>query len=79
MATTRKNNMRNSRKNNMRKSRKNNTMSGGKRKLSGYMKFANKHRAEIMRSNPGATVPDIGRALGKKWRGLSEAEKKSYA
>ena len=87
MPYTRKNNMRKSRKNNMRKSRKNNTMSGGtlgatsggKRKLSGYMKFANKHRAEIMRSNPGATVPDIGRALGKKWRGLSEAEKKSYS
>ena len=79
MPYTRKNNMRKSRKNNMRKSRKNNTMSGGKRKLSGYMKFANKHRAEIMRSNPRATVPDIGRALGKKWRGLSEAEKKSYS
>lgn len=93
MPNTRKNNMRKSRKNNMRKSRKNNTMSGGsnairgtqsvtsggKRKLSGYMKFANKHRPEIMRSKPGATVPDIGRALGKKWRGLSEAEKKSYS
>ena len=90
---TRRNNMRKSRKNNMRKSRKNNTMSGGseatrgtrsvtsggKRKMSAYMKFANKHRAEVMRSNPGATVPDIGRALGKKWRSLSDAEKKSYA
>lgn len=79
MNNTRKNNMRKSRKNNMRKSRKNNTMSGGKRKLSGYMKFANKHRAEIMRSSPGMKVPDIGRALGKKWRGLSDSEKKSYA
>lgn len=79
MVNTRKNNARKSRKNNMRKSRKNNTMSGGKRKLSGYMKFANKNRAEIMRSNPGAAVPDIGRALGKKWRALSDAEKKSYA
>ena len=52
-------------------------MSGGKRKLSGYMKFANKHRSEVMK--PGMKVPDIGRALGKKWRSLSEAEKKSYA
>jgi len=87
MPYTRKNNMR---KSNMRKSRKQSggtcaprgtqsVTSGGKRKLSGYMKFANKHRAEIMRSNPRATVPDIGRALGKKWRGLSEAEKKSYS
>jgi hypothetical protein len=28
---------------------------------------------------PGMKVPDIGRALGKKWRSLSDAEKKSYA
>jgi len=72
MANTRKN-----RKNNV--SRKNRTMSGGKRKMSAYMKFANKHRAEVMRSNPKMKVPDIGRALGKKWRSLSEAEKRSYA
>ena len=66
---------RKNRKNNV--SRKNRTMSGGKRKLSGYMKFANKHRKEVMK--PGMKVPDIGRALGKKWRSLSDAEKKSYA
>lgn len=64
----------NTRKN--RKTRRNNTMSGGKRKLSGYMKFANKNRSKVMR--PGMKVPDIGRALGKMWRGLSDAEKKSY-
>ena len=75
---TRKNN---TRKNNTRKNRKNNTMSGGasKRKMNPYMKFANKHRAEVMRSMPGAKVPEIGKALGKKWRALSDAEKKSYA
>jgi hypothetical protein len=72
MANTRKN-----RKNNA--SRKNRTMSGGKRKMSAYMKFANKHRKEMMASNPKMRVPDIGRALGKKWRALSESEKKSYA
>ena len=67
---------RKNRKNNV--SRKNRTMSGGKRrKLSGYMKFANKHRKDVMK--PGMKVPDIGRALGKKWRSLSDAEKKSYA
>jgi hypothetical protein len=44
-----------------------------------YMKFANKHRGEVMRSMPGAKVPEIGKALGKKWRSLSDAEKKSYA
>lgn len=73
MANTRKN--RKERKS----TRKNRTMSGGKRKMSGYMKFANKHRAEVMRGNPKMKVPDIGRALGKKWRSLSDAEKRSYA
>jgi len=72
---------RNTRKNNARKNntRKNKTMSGGKRKMNPYMKFANKHRAEVMRSMPGAKIPEIGKALGKKWRSLSDAEKKSYA
>ena len=72
MANTRKN-----RKNNA--SRKNRTMSGGKRKMNPYMKFANKHRAEVMRSMPKAKIPEIGKALGKKWRALSDAEKKAYA
>lgn len=59
--------------------RKNRTMSGGKRKLNPYMKFVKKNRAEIVKSNPRATIPEIGKALGKKWRSLSDAEKKSYA
>ena len=70
---------------NMRKTRKNtrkNNQSGGaskKRRMNPYMKFANKHRGEVMRSMPGAKIPEIGKALGKKWRALSDAEKKSYA
>ena len=67
------------RKNRRSSMRKNQTMSGGKRKMNPYMKFANKHRAEIMRSNPKMKIPDVGRALGKKWRAMSEAQKKSYA
>lgn len=62
-----------------RSTRKNKTMSGGKRKLNPYMKFAKKNRGTIISSNPKATIPEIGRALGKKWRSLSDAEKKSYA
>lgn len=62
-----------------RSTRKNRTMSGGKRKLNPYMKFVKKNRATIVSSNPKATIPEIGKALGKKWRSLSEAEKKSYA
>lgn len=54
-------------------------MEGGKRKLSGYMKFANKVRPELMKENPGMPIPKLGSAIGAKWRALSDAEKKSYA
>lgn len=55
--------------------RKNRTQSGGKRKMSGYMKFANKERKSLS----GMTVPEMGKELGKRWRALSDSEKKSYA
>jgi hypothetical protein len=72
---TRKNNMR---KNNTRRNnRKNNTMSGGasKRKMSPYMRWANKERKSVMTAMPNARVPDIGRELGRRWRALSPKEK----
>ena len=69
MANTRKN--RKERKN----TRKNRTQSGGKRKMSPYMRWANKERKSVMASMPNARVPDIGRELGKRWRAMSDAEK----
>jgi len=60
------------------KTRKN-KQEGGKRKLSGYMKFANKVRPDLMKENPGMPIPKLGSAIGAKWRALSDAEKKSYA
>jgi hypothetical protein len=60
------------------KTRKN-KQEGGKRKLSGYMKFANKVRPDLMKENPGMAIPKLGSAIGAKWRALSDAEKKSYA
>jgi len=60
------------------KTRKN-KQEGGKRKLSGYMKFANKVRPQLMKENPGMPIPKLGSAIGAKWRALSDAEKKSYA
>ena len=54
-------------------------MEGGKRKLSGYMKFANKVRAQLMKENPGMKIPELGKKIGKMWGELSEAEKKSHA
>ena len=61
-----------------RKSRKNNTMSGGKRKMNPFMKFAKHERPKIMKSMPGASIPTIGKELGKRWRALSEADKGRY-
>ena len=52
--------------------------SGGKRPLSGYMKFCNKMRPEILKANPGMEFAKVGKHLGEKWRALSEAEKKRY-
>jgi hypothetical protein len=68
------------RKNRMnRKSRKNNTMmSGGKRKMNPFMKFAKQERPKIMASMPGAAIPAIGKELGKRWRALSESEKTRF-
>jgi hypothetical protein len=58
---------------------KKNKQEGGKRKLSGYMKFANKMRPQLMKDNPGMKVPQMGKKLGEMWGKLSDSEKKSYA
>ena len=60
------------------KTRKN-KQEGGKRKLSGYMKFANKVRPDLMKENPGMKIPELGKKIGKMWGELSETEKKSHA
>jgi len=60
------------------KTRKN-KQEGGKRKLSGYMKFANKVRPDLMKENPGMKIPELGKKIGKMWGELSDAEKKSHA
>ena len=53
-------------------------MSGGKRKMNPFMKFAKQERPKIMKSMPGASIPAIGKELGKRWRALSEADKGRY-
>lgn len=72
--TTRKNN---AKKNSRKNTRKQN---GGKRKLNGYMKFAQKTRPEILRANPSlrSDVVAVARKIGEKWRSLSPAEKARY-
>jgi hypothetical protein len=75
------NRSRRTRKNNTKKnSRKNTRKVGGKRKLNGYMKFAQKTRPEILRANPSlrSDVVAVARKIGEKWRSLSPAEKARY-
>jgi protein involved in polysaccharide export with SLBB domain len=61
-------------------SKKNRTRKAGgaKKPLSGFMKFCKEKRPEVMRENPGIEFQNVGKELGKKWRALSEAEKKRY-
>ena len=48
------------------------------RKPSGFMKFSARERKSVMAENPNIAFADVGRELGKRWRALSEAEKKRY-
>ena len=52
--------------------------SGSKRKLSGFMKFSMKERASVIKENPSIAFGAVGKELGKRWRALSEAEKKKF-
>ena len=48
---------------------------GGKRKLSGYMKFAMGERKKLPKTMKFTAQ---GKELGKRWRALSVAQKKKY-
>jgi hypothetical protein len=52
----------------------------GTRKLSGYMKFAKAERASIVNANPKmrSDVTAVARELGKRWRAMSESDKRKY-
>ncbi len=51
------------------------TQKGGKRKLSGYMRFAAEQRKNMPKTS---NVVSQAREIGKRWRALSEAEKARY-
>ena len=51
----------------------------GTRKLSGYMKFVQSERKNVMSENPNMAFGAVGKELGKRWGALSDAEKKSYS
>jgi len=54
-------------------------MSGGKRKMSAFFKFMKKERPVVLKEKPNLKFTEIGKELGKRWRALSEADKKKYA
>merc|ERR1712113_1368028 len=49
-----------------------------KRPCSSYIHFANAQRNNIRESNPEMSMGEIGKELGKRWRELSDADKKPY-
>ena len=51
---------------------------GGKRAVSGYMKFCKAVRPQLLKENPGISFKDVGKRMGEKWRALSESEKSKY-
>lgn len=51
------------------------TKKSGKRKLSGYMKFTMTERKKLPKT---MKFTEQGKELGKRWRALSDAEKKKY-
>jgi len=49
-----------------------------KRALSAYMFFSAAKRAEIMEENPNFGVTDVAKALGERWKTVSDEEKAVY-
>jgi hypothetical protein len=65
----------------MKKEKKGKTRKSGRSgKVSGYMKFSQKIRPDILKQHPELKTDVIGvaRKIGEKWRALSQEEKNSY-
>lgn len=52
--------------------------SAAKRPLNSYMKFAQKHRAEVVKAHPTWKVTDVAKELGRRYRELSGSAKARY-
>ena len=50
-----------------------------KRKLSPYIRFSQKERSSVVAANAGMAPKNVMKELGKRWRKLSDSEKKGYA
>ena len=60
------------------KQEKEETTQKPKKALNGYMKFAQKQRANIISENPGLKITEVSKKMGQMWRELSEEEKLQY-
>lgn len=43
-----------------------------------YMIFCKEERPKIVKANPNMSFGEVGKALGEKWRGMSDAQKAKY-
>ncbi|KOO29370.1 nucleosome binding protein [Chrysochromulina tobinii] len=51
---------------------------GGKKPVTGFMKFSAERRPTLKAEQPDLTFGGIGKALGAEWRGMSDKEKEKY-
>ena len=49
-----------------------------KRATSSYFFFASDVREEVKAANPGASITDISKLIGERWKAMSEDDKKPY-
>ncbi|GKT36092.1 hypothetical protein ADUPG1_009121 [Aduncisulcus paluster] len=49
-----------------------------KKPLNGYMLYTQDHRKEFVAAHPEMSITEIGKAMGKIWNGLPEAERNPY-
>ena len=43
-----------------------------------FVIFSQERRPSVIKANPNATIPEIGKMLGEQWHALTEAEKNKY-
>lgn len=48
------------------------------RKLNAYMVFAMEVRESVKKNNPTASIIEIAKKIGEKWRAMSDSEKAKY-
>ena len=60
------------------KKRKKKDPNAPKGKSSAYIMFGNAKRAEVKEQHPDFSLGDIGRELGKRWKELTDDDKKPY-